>query len=455
MEHTIVTTPLGQISGLKKPNARLFLGIPYAKAPVGDLRYKAPVPVEPWNGILTADHFGNRCPQGESTGFYEKEFYSVPEYEMPQSEDCLFLNIWAPADPAPENPYPVAFYIHGGAFMGGAGSEMEFDGEAYAARGVILVTINYRLGIYGFLAHPWLAAENDRGVAGNYGILDQICALTWVRDNIASFGGDPDNITVFGQSAGAMSTQTLVSSPLTRGMIAKAILQSGGSYGAGLHYDFPLADALSTGEEIVSTMGVTSLEELRALSAEELKAGFDKYMERKMAEVGFDFSKLKLVMVPVIDQYVLTGGYYETMDAGKLHDIPYMIGCNSEDIIMASPEEKARGERGIFFKAMQDFSLKEEEVHGNPAYVYYFTRQMPGDDAGAFHSAELWYVFGTTSRCWRPLIPADKVLENKILTYWTNFMKTSDVNAPDKTFSEEGEWRKCTQADPFCKTLDI
>lgn len=455
MAQTIVTTPLGRISGLKKDNCRLYLGIPYAKAPVGDLRFKAPVPVEPWEGVLEATHFGNRCPQGESSGFYEKEFYSVPEYSMPMNEDCLFLNIWAPADPTPEKPYPVAFYIHGGAFMGGAGSEMEFDGEAYAARGVILITINYRLGIFGFLAHPWMAAENDRGLAGNYGILDQICALKWVRDNIASFGGDPDNITVFGQSAGAMSTQTLISSPLTKGLIAKAILQSGGSYGAGLHSDFPLAEALAVGEEVVSVMGITSLKDLRALSAEELKAGFDKYMGMKFAAAGGDFNKVKLVMIPVLDNYVLTDGYYDTIDAGKLHNIPYMIGCNSEDIIMASPEEKAQGKRGVLFDAVEAFSFKEEEVHRNPAYVYYFTRQMPGDDAGAFHSAELWYVFGTTSRCWRPLTAADKVLENKILTYWTNFMKTSDVNGPDTSFAGEGEWRKCSKEDPFCKVLDI
>ncbi|MBP3216819.1 MAG: carboxylesterase family protein [Lachnospiraceae bacterium] len=440
-----VVTKYGKYLGIQKEECRAYLGIPYAKAPVGELRFAAPQKPDVSEDIVKADHFGNRCMQGGSDPFYGKEFYSVPEFMPPVSEDCLYLNIWTP-DGADENAHlPVGFYIHGGAFMGGAGSEMEFDGEAYARRSVILVTINYRCGIFGFLAHPWLAQESENGLCGNYGTLDQIAALTWVRENIAAFGGDPENITIFGQSAGAMSVQTLCSSRLTDGMFARAILQSGGSYGVGLHSDVPMKEAMQDGAAIVEGMNIHSLQELKDVPAQELMTKFDAYMHKRIEEAG-GFQNVRLPMIPCIDGCVLEQGYYETMDQGKLHNIPYMLGSNSEDIGCVSKEEQAAGKFGMLYNGVLAFAAKEEEVQNNPPYVYYFTRQMPGDDAGAFHSSELWYVFGTLGRCWRPLTDGDFALSNRMLDCWTGFMKNGDPGA---------DWHKCTADDPFIMRFDV
>ena len=202
---TVVTTRKGKIKGCAENGCLVFKGIPYAKPPVGELRWRAPQETESWEGTYEAVRFSDKAVQGDqNVGFYGKEFYADPAYDVGISEDCLYLNIWAPEEAVGEDAkagLPVAFWIHGGAFMSGYGSEQEFDGAAYAKRGVILVTINYRLNIYGFLAHPWLSKESDKGVSGNYGILDQIAALKWVFENIEAFGGEPGNITIFGQSS--------------------------------------------------------------------------------------------------------------------------------------------------------------------------------------------------------------------------------------------------------------
>ena len=220
MAITETKTKYGQVHGVQKDGYTVFRGVPYAKPPVGEKRFCPPEEPACWEGVYKADHFGCVCPQTEHEpdSFYGKEFYLDPEFGMKQSEDCLYLNIWTPANTVDEK-LPVAFWIHGGAFMHGFSHESEFDGAAYCERGVILVAINYRLGAFGFLAHPWLSEESGAGRSGNYAILDQIAALKWVKENIAAFGGDPENITVFGQSAGCMSVQTLVSSPLTENWI--------------------------------------------------------------------------------------------------------------------------------------------------------------------------------------------------------------------------------------------
>ena len=268
----MITTRYGQIQGLDRDGYCLYLGIPYAAPPTGDLRWKAPQPLQAWEGVLSADHYPARSmqPTDREKGFYDKEFRDEPQYLTTPSEDSLYLNIWTPKDAAGQK-LPVAFWIHGGAFMTGSGIEKEFDGAALCRRGVILVTINYRMGIWGFLAHPWLSAENERHVSGNYGILDQIAALYWVYENIEAFGGDPDNITVYGQSAGAMSTQTLVSSPLTGNRISKAIMQSGGSYGIGLNRDDLTLEKLEEyGLEFTRLAEVNDLAQLRGLPAARL-----------------------------------------------------------------------------------------------------------------------------------------------------------------------------------------
>ena len=437
----IVHTKKGTIEGVQKDGYTLFLGIPYAKPPVGALRWRAPQEADFWDGVYSATHYPNRSMQASHPDpFYDKEFYDEPERETPFSEDSLYLNIWTPAKQAGEN-LPVAFWLHGGAFLGGNGHEKEFDGEAYCKQGVILVTINYRVGPMGFLAHPWLS-EEDRalggaGVSGNYGILDQIAALKWVYGNIEAFGGDPGNITVFGQSAGCMSVQTLVSSPLTKGMISKAILQSG----LGLGYDHPLAVAEQEGLEFAANAGVQSLEEMRALTCEQVFAAAGPLIMK-------GFMTGNLVYSPNIDGVLLEEGYDRAMEQGKTHDIPYMAGSTLNDI-QVDPEQLANGDRGVVYEACKRWGNSQLDNGRDPAYLYYFTRQLPGDDAGAFHSSELWYMFGTMDRCWRPFTEEDLNLSAGMVRYWTNFMKSGDPNGDGLS-----PWRPYHSEDDI-KTLDV
>lgn len=426
----------GRIAGVEQDGYTLFWGVPYAQPPVGTLRWRAPREPEPWEGVYQANSFPNRSMQETERPdpFGDKEFYDEPQYDTLPSEDSLYLNIWTPVRKA-EEKLPVAFWIHGGAFMGGCGHEKEFDGGGYCRRGVILVTINYRLGPIGFLAHPWLSEENRAegkpAVSGNYAVLDQIAALKWVYENIEAFGGDPGNITVFGQSAGCMSVQTLVSSPLTKGMISKAILQSG----VGLSYDHTLAKAELEGVQFAANAGVNSLEEMRALTFEQVMAAAGPLIMK-------GFATMELPYTPVIDGVVLEDGYNAALEQGKIHDIPYMVGSTMNDIA-TSREELAKGERGKVYAGSKKWCLEQLSNGRNPAWLYYFTRQLPGDDAGAFHSSELWYMFETYGRCWRPMTEADAKLSANMMDYWTNFMKTGDPNGAGlpvwKPWREDGD----------------
>lgn len=438
------TIAQGHIRGIAREYGTMFRGIPYAQPPIGALRFREPQRPLPWEGTFEAVHFPPICWQdaSETAGFYEKEFYSTGEFQTGYNEDCLYLNIWTPAQ-EPGEKLPVALWIHGGAFTHGNGHECEFDGEAYCRRGVILVTINYRLGVFGFLAHPWLSAEHPHGLSGNYGCLDQIAALRWVHENIAAFGGDPDNITLFGQSAGAMSTQTLLSSPLTKGMIAKSILQSAGGYHTGFHLDLPLAQAEKNGEDFVSFSGISSLKELRALDAEELC--------RRASDYANAHPENPLIFRPNIDDHLMTHGYDECIEQGIVPDIPYMIGSTLNDIaidLSPSPE----GPRGHLYYGCIGWSRQLESLGRNPSYVYDFQRRLPGDDAGAFHSSELWYMFGTLGRCWRPMTPADYQLSDRMLACWTNFMKYGD---PNGAAISAQTWRPCGQDDPYVQVFDV
>ncbi len=430
----IVKTNYGEIKGIKENGCVVYKGIPYAKPPVGELRWKAPRPPEGWQGVLNADKFPNRCVQGiaKPDEFYGKEFYSNPDFVPEMSEDCLYLNIWAPEN-SEGKKLPVAFWIHGGAFLHGFGSELEFDGAEYCKRGVILVTINYRVNAFGFLAHDWLADENGR--SGNYAILDQVAALKWVYENIEAFGGDKENITAFGQSAGAMSVQTLVSSELTKGMISAAIFQSAGGYGSPINRDCTLTEAMEMGNEFVRLTGAKSADELRAIPAEELFAAVRKFLS---AEKPLPFR-------PVIDDYVLKQGYDETVDKKLHHDVPYMLGSTLNDI----GSDNGTGEMNPLYQACINWSLKNEAIGRKSAYVYYFKRKPLGDDAGAFHSCELWYMFGTLSRSWRPKDENDYALSRQMLDYWTNFMKHHDPNGKELPM-----WQPCTAKDKFVAELD-
>ena len=431
----------------------VFKGIPYAKPPVGSLRWKRPEEPEAWDGVRVCDCFGNITMQDLPTAetpwgaMFYKEFYSDPAFIPERSEDCLYLNIWTPAETGDEK-LPVAFWIHGGGFGGGYSSEKEFDGEEYCKRGVVLVTINYRCGVFGFLAHPWLSAEDEKGISGNYGSYDQIAALRWVYENIEGFGGDPENITVFGQSAGCMSTQVLSSSPLTGNMIKKAILQSG----VEANYHFLATPSLEREEEfgprIVKIARAKNIEELRNMDAGTLmkaKGQFD--METMMKVMSGDTSEGagNLLVVPNVDGFLLEKNVREVFADGSMKKIPYMAGCVTDDLARTD-EDRANDDPGMLMKSCREWCIRQEELGNPPAYCYYFNHSLPGEGGkdAAFHSAELWYTFGTLKRCWRPMEEEDYEISSRMLDAWTNFMKTGDPNG-------EGvpEWRPCTAEDPY------
>lgn len=433
----IIETSCGKIRGQIRDGYVLYRGIPYAEPPVGYLRWRPPVKKGKWEHLLEADDWKNICVQPPNISeMYRREFYSDSAYQRPMDEDCLFLHVWTPDQPG---RYPVAVWIHGGAFMAGYSSEIEFDGAEYARRGVILVSVEYRCNLFGFLCHPWLTEESENKRSGNYGILDQLCAVEWVKENISAFGGDPENITVFGQSAGAMSVQTMISSPKAKGLVAKAILQSGGSYGEGLHRDLTMQEAESYGVILSDILGVHSLDELRRVPASELLDALPELSLRAGGEFG------PLFLIPVIDGDVLDRGYYQAMDEGKILDIPYLLGSTKEDILCtpgSNPEDSP------LYRGSVAFSRKLERLGREPAYVYLFSRDLPGDSLGAWHSSELWYMFGTLDRSWRPFNEHDRQLSKVMLDYWTNFMKTGNPNQSGLL-----PWEPCTEANTFVMNL--
>lgn len=440
-----VNTRYGMIEGIKCEGYTLYKGIPYAKPPIGDLRWKAPEKPDKWDGIYEATSFSDKCPQEEVSpdtpwgGFFYKEFYDREEYNVPMSEDCLYLNIWTP-DNREGKKLPVAFWIHGGGFGGGYSCEVEFDGEEYCRNDVILVTINYRVNIFGFLAHPWLDAENEKGISGNYGCLDQIAALEWVRENIEAFGGDPENITVFGQSAGSMSTQVLTSSPLTEGMINKAILQSGiSAENKDLLYTPTLEEEEKVGQLFVEASGAKNLEELRALSWEQVLEAKGKF-DGKAMDLG-----VGLCLVPNVDGYVLKDTVKDVYKKGDFHKIPYMLGSVIDDL-GCTPEGVAKKERGVLCYENDAFAARCEEL-GVPAYVYYMPHMLhdEGDTyKPCFHSGELWYMFGTLDRCWRQMDDRDHEISREMIGCWVNFFKESIP-------ADDSDWPVYTKTDKFNK----
>lgn len=451
----MIETKYGRVSGIEREGYTVYKGIPYAKAPIGKLRFKQPQKPESWNGIYVADHYRAQGMQrGRQIGdFYDKEFYSNPDFFVETSEDCLYLNIWVPKGRS--GKYPVAIYVHGGAFLGGAGSNVPFDGEEYAKRGIILVTINYRLGVFGFLCHPLLMDETN-GFCGNYGLWDQIAALDWVRENIADFGGDPDNITLFGQSAGAMSLQILALSPQTEGKYKQMILQSGGGYKLPMVTYRTMEFAFDMGEAVLKELGMedkgwvySETERQRALQLF-YDTSAERLMEAAGNVIGMSFANgTGIPFVPVIDKVILNGDAYELMERGEFHKVRYILGANSEDMAV-DLNEKRTLETNKMHIANINYAQMVNQDNDAQAYVYYFKRQLPGDDSGAFHSAELWYVFGAFQYCWRPLTEKDRVLSNEIMDYWTNFMRSGNPNGANLL-----KWQTYTDEDPYIKVFDI
>jgi para-nitrobenzyl esterase len=442
----ILTIEGGQVQGVKADikGVYVFRGIPYAAPPIKDLRWKPPQPVVPWQGVKIADKFGH---PGYQAVHYPGGYTTEWGYgdEAPYSEDCLYLNVWTKAPGKPDKKLPVALWIHGGGYREGWGSEPEFDGQEWGNKGVVLVSINYRLGVFGFLTHPDLSAESPNHVSGNYGILDQIESLKWIQKNIAQFGGDPQNVTIFGQSAGAGSVKTLCESPLARGLFNKAIIMSGGGmttaaapnagpgaraggpggFGGFAPLTFEQSELQS--KEIMDWAGLTNLAKMRAASTETIYTLGSLYT----AVTG---KHDRMTGAPVIDGYVSLKSFDDAAVDNKLADVPYMIGYTLNDIFGMSP-------------GIAEFCLNREKA-GDKAYAYEFARPLPTDGRdnvlkGAFHSSDLWYVFKSLKHCWRPMTAGDWQLSEVMLTAWSNFAKYGDPNGKNG-----GTWTPYTQENP-------
>ena len=439
----------GQVQGTTAELDGVFVykGIPYAAPPIGDLRWKEPQPVQPWEGVLKADEFGHPSYQAvHYPGNYFTEWGYGEEKQC--SEDCLYLNVWTKYPGQVDRKAPVAVWIHGGGYREGWGTEPEFDAQEWAARDVVLVSINYRLGIFGFMAHPALSAESEYGVSGNYGILDQIESLKWVQKNIAQFGGDPDNVMIFGQSAGGGSVRTLCASPLAKPYFHKAVIMSANGLKVLQNQSFTLAggntavppmmvkmmfggqtlqEAEDEAKAVMDWAGLTDAAELRAAATETIHAASTIYTEAT--------GKQGITITPIIDGHVSLEVFDDAAADGTLADVPYMIGYTLND--MADMSE-----------GIAAFCANRQE-RGGKAWAYEFARPLPDDGShpedklkGAFHSSDLWFVFKSLQHCWRPWTQGDWDLSEKMITAWTNFAKYSDPNGPDG-----GEWTPCTKED--------
>jgi para-nitrobenzyl esterase len=446
-----VKTAQGKVRGktINEGKVKAFLGLPYAAAPVGDLRWKPPQPPVKWMGERDASKFGARCAQIHV-------FDDMIFQDGGASEDCLFLNVYAPAGVKARKKLPVMFWIHGGGYSGGASSEPRHNGDFLPLKGVVLVTINYRLGVFGFLATADLAKEAN-GVAGNYGLLDMVAALQWVKANIRNFGGDPDNVTIFGESAGSLAVSTLMASPMARGLFQKAIGESGAAFSGSLSAD-TLESREKTDGAWVASVGVKSLEELRALPAGKI---LNAAMSRGMT--GFS---------PVVDGKFLTEPVPDTYAAGKQAHVPLLAGWNRDEgsffamrpmtavqfkgmigglykeraaefLNLYPAETDAQALRSAIDYGSDNFiafgTWKWIEAHrktgDSPIYRYHLELAAPPSKyhpgTFAFHSDDIEYVFGTLDTrpgaVWRP---EDRKLSEQMMSYWTNFAKTGDPNGP-------------------------
>ncbi len=406
----LVKTPCGEVRGCdgRLPGTVAYKGIRYATAG----RWEYPKLVTGWEGVYDATRYGNcsyqpRAFYDEATvpekAFYYVEFRKGESYTY--SEDCLFLNIFAPDTAKEGDKLPVLVYIHGGGFTGGCGHEKHFDGPVWPTKGVIGVTLNYRLGPLGFLTLPEL--KQEAGFTGNYGLYDQMTALQWVQKNIASFGGDPENVTIMGQSAGAMSVQQLCLSPLTDGLFHRAVMSSGGGVSPMLSAAGP-EKAYDFWHAVMEKTGCANLAEFRGLPAEKLFAAW-KEMQKTMKGGG---------CFPCLDGRFVVGTGTELLAAQKQKQISYMVGSTSED--MMPP---------ILYKMGKDWCTAQPKA----SYTWFFDRRLPGDENGAWHSSDLWYWFGTLDNCWRPMTRKDWDLSRQMTDYLLNFCKYGDPNGAGLT----------------------
>jgi para-nitrobenzyl esterase len=445
----------GRVAGVVTNGISSFKGIPFAAPPIGALRWKAPQPVKPWTGVKQASSYAPACIQDPA---FPKIFGGPPTL----SEDCLYLNVWTPAKSA-SDALPVMVWIHGGGFIMGQTSVPLYDGTRLAEKGVVLVTVAYRLGPFGFLAHPELTRESGKG-SGNYGLLDLIAGLQWVKANIAHFGGDPGRVTIFGESAGGMAVSMLAASPAAKGLFHRAISESGANFAPprlaneGGQIAMPLKKAEALGVEFLGKLKVGDIEAAREVPAEKLQSAVVPGPQN-----GFS---------PVFDGDVLPGDQYESYRAGRFNDTPVLIGTNSDEgglfaqpgmnatrfessiregygkqsdaILAAYPHATEADATKAAKDIMRDslfawptwaWAMLQSEKGKGHAYVYYFDHRTPHSPNGANHGSEIAFVFRNFVDAGPvglggPARPEDNAMSELMSSYWVNFAKTGDPNGP-------------------------
>ncbi len=475
-------TETGTVEGLfdTKTGLQLYLGVPFAQPPVGDLRWKAPQPVTPWKGVLSTKKFGPRPVQGMVFGDMVFRSDGI-------SEDCLYLNIWTPAG-RKTKALPVLVYFYGGGFVAGDGSEPRYDGASMAEKGIVVVTVNYRLNIFGFFAHPELSKESPYHGSGNYGLLDQHAALEWVKKNIASFGGDPSKVTIAGESAGSISVSAQMGSPLSKGLIAGAIGESGAAIRPTL-FPVPLAEAEKTGAEFAKSAGYSTLAQLRALTTLEL---YEIYTESK--RFGFP---------TVIDGYFYPKSLTDIFNSREQAQVPLLLGWNSAEANgMAFMQGLPYSEENFVKKVRESFTNDSDEVlklyahgtnkdieksaaalasdrfisystwkwfdlqrknSGKPVYRYLFARVRPPlvnhtgpleqEPVGAAHATEIEYCMGNLELCKQyAWTEDDRTVSQTMESYFANFIINGDPNG-DKLPTWPSA--KATDQNPPVMIIDV
>ncbi|WP_079913246.1 carboxylesterase/lipase family protein [Paenibacillus sp. 32352] len=476
----VVKVENGIVQGLPAADPRItsFKGIPFAAPPVGENRWRAPQPAKDWEGVLKAYDFAPVSMQVRQkidvNNIYTREWAVDPD--IPMDEDCLYLNVWTPAN-TPDEQLPVFVWYFGGGLQVGHTAEMEFDGERIARRGVVVVTINYRLNVFGFLCHPEITAEAPEAPA-NFGHLDQQFATQWVKRNIAAFGGNPDNITIGGQSAGGGSVMSQLTSPQNEGLFQRAIVQSGVSaplYPGGRmpRIRHNLVEAEQEGLKFFEFIGASSLTEARRLDAEYLR---DKMLEYNK---GFGF------WGTVVDQVFCMGNPFDLFLENKRRMVPVLWGHTSSEFIsvpnVKTLEEFRQMAAHMFGENAEEFValcqgqsenideiVKNASVSGFeyairiasqanadtganiPLYYYNFDAEIPGwDNPGTFHSVDLWFFFETLAKCWRPFVGKHYDLARQMCNYWANFIRSGDPNGNDSTGEKMPQWEPYTPEAPY------
>jgi len=459
-------------------SVRLFKGVPFAAPPVGDLRWKAPQPVTPWKGVRKADTWPANCIQG-------RVFADIVSRGKEMGEDCLYLNIWTTAK-GPKDKRPVFVWYHGGGFVAGSGSEPRYDGEYLAKQGIVVVNVNYRLGVFGFFSHPELTKESPQKASGNYGLLDQVEALKWVQANIAAFGGDPNSVTIGGESAGSFSVSALMASPLCKGLIHKAIGESGAflSGSKGTLAEKSLTDAEKAGEVFADSIGAKTLADLRAKKAEDL-----------LAEAGKG-GGMRGGFSPIVDGYFLPATAGAIYAKGEQARVPLLAGWNSSEMGMAvamnpvkptiasfsamlQQQFKDKGEEALkVYSASTDeeaaqsmaalisdqfivystWKWADVQAKVAPVYRFQFDRVVPdpavAKSFGAAHAVEIEYVFNTLDSKKAAWQPEDRKTAQTMATYWANFIKTGNPNGAGLShWPEFGKSHQVMHLDATSKAL--